>query len=658
MHEAELKGHPLLGKEPTSRSKSCAATLPSIILEPKTNQVYIDELVTDFHRLAKIDSSNGTIEPRTVKSYPNAQGQRNIVRKKKQPVRARRPRSSTNLPSIDASQPISYRWKCANQLFQKTKSASQSRTSSLSHDDQFDEITDDSGDDLTDCESDSEPSTLVSRQSVVSFEAQSDVKLTDDGFVPLLRKSPFKLFNSTLRFVYGDEVQLSVPPKMPKLTWKNSTMTPRVVRKILANSHIDLVDSGRGWIGYFGKHLKGQNYRKMRQGQKVNHFPGCFVLGRKDRLWRTISRYIAKFGHSEFGFIPTTYILPRDRRLLRENWKQNETYIMKPAASARGIGIKLVTKLDQVPKKRALIIQKYIKNPLLLNGLKWDLRIYVFVTSFSPLVAYIADDGLVRFSTEKYSLNTKNRYVHLTNYSINKKSKKFESNQDAGSATGHKWSMKILWAELQKEGYDTDKIWADIKDVVLKTLIAAESHIVQQVHKNCASQTNCFELFGFDIMLDRTGQVILLEVNVSPSLHSNSRLDADIKGSLISDCFNVTGFSPYKPRPTPKVTSSDRQANAKIFQRANEMTPSEMLSGLSAYHRWLILKVEYERRRKGDLQRLIPRPGVWTQYRRFFDTMRVDNAVLAAFEDEHVNDEIKRQNGAEKIHQIHLLHQN
>ena len=37
--------------------------------------------------------------------------------------------------------------------------------------------------------------------------------------------------------------------------------------------------------------------------------------------------------------------------------------------------------------------------------------------------------------------------------------------------------------------------------------------------------------------------------------------------------------------------------------------------------------------------------------------MRVDNAVLAAFEDEYQNDEMKRQNGAEKIHQIHLLHQ-
>ena len=144
----------------------------------------------------------------------------------------------------------------------------------------------------------------------------------------------------------------------------------------------------------------------------------------------------------------------------------------------------------------------------------------------------------------------------MTNYSINKKSKKFQSNQDAGSAEGHKWSMKILWGELQKQGYDTVKIWEDIKgtviqfwlqndqflDVVLKTLIAAEGHIVQQVHKHCASQGNCFELFGFDIMLDRTGSVILLEVNVSPSLHSNSKLDQDIKGNLIADVFNTTGL--------------------------------------------------------------------------------------------------------------------
>jgi len=348
-------------------------------------------------------------------------------------------------------------------------------------------------------------------------------------------------------------------------------------------------------------------------------------------------------------------ILPRDRRLLKENWKSNESYIMKPVASARGIGIKMVSKIDQIPKKRPVIIQNYIRNPPLINGLKWDLRIYVFVTSFSPLVAYIADDGLVRFSTEKFSLSTRNRFVHLTNYSINKKSKKFQSNQDAGSAEGHKWSMKILWGELQKQGYDTAKIWEDIKDVVLKTLIAAEGHIVQQVHKHCASQGNCFELFGFDIMLDRTGSVILLEVNVSPSLHSNSKLDQDIKGNLIADVFNTTGFSPYKPKPIPPVTSADRQANAKIFQRCLEMKNIELLNSLSSYHQYLILKIESERLRKGNLERLMPKPGAWLKYRKYFETLRIDNAVLAAFEDEYGDSELKRKAGAEKIYQIHTM---
>jgi tubulin polyglutamylase TTLL4 len=310
-----------------------------------------------------------------------------------------------------------------------------------------------------------------------------------------------------------------------------------------------------------------------------------------------------------------------------------------------------------VPKRRAVIIQKYIKNPLLLGGLKWDLRIYVFVTSFSPLVAYICDDGLVRFSTEKYSLNTKNRYVHLTNYSINKKSKKFRQNHDASSTEGHKWSMKILWGELKKEGHNTDKIWEDIKDVVLKTLIAAEGHIVQQVHKHCASQENCYELFGFDIMLDRNGSVILLEVNVSPSLHSNSKLDQDIKGNLIADIFNTTGFTPYKPKSPPVVTSADRQANARLFQRCHDMKNLELLTQMSSYHRYLVLKYECERMRKGNLHRLIPKPGTWQKYKRFFDTMRVDNAVLAAFEDEYGDSELKRKNGAEKIYQVHCINQ-
>jgi hypothetical protein len=54
-----------------------------------------------------------------------------------------------------------------------------------------------------------------------------------------------------------------------------------------------------------------------------------------------------------------------------------------------------------------MIVQRYITNPLLIQGFKWDLRLYVLITSVSPLTIFIYDEGLVRFSTHKFSLKQK-----------------------------------------------------------------------------------------------------------------------------------------------------------------------------------------------------------------------------------------------------------
>lgn len=70
-----------------------------------------------------------------------------------------------------------------------------------------------------------------------------------------------------------------------------------------------------------------------------------------------------------------------------------------------------------------MVLQKYIKNPLLLNGYKFDLRVYVLVTSVNPLEVFIYKEGFGRFSTVPYTLDPNdkaNKFVHLTNYSINK----------------------------------------------------------------------------------------------------------------------------------------------------------------------------------------------------------------------------------------------
>jgi tubulin polyglutamylase TTLL6/13 len=78
------------------------------------------------------------------------------------------------------------------------------------------------------------------------------------------------------------------------------------------------------------------------------------------------------------------------------------------------------------------VVQKYIANPLLFRGFKFDLRIYVLVISIFPLRVYIYNEGLVRFATEQYILpdsgNLDNHYMHLTNYAINKSNPNYQYN--------------------------------------------------------------------------------------------------------------------------------------------------------------------------------------------------------------------------------------
>jgi tubulin polyglutamylase TTLL5 len=86
-----------------------------------------------------------------------------------------------------------------------------------------------------------------------------------------------------------------------------------------------------------------------------------------------------------------------------------------------------VDDISEVPIDENCIVSKYLTNPLLINGHKFDLRIYVLVTCFEPLRVYIFKEGLARFATEPFRItNSKNnKFIHLTNYSINKKSDKF-----------------------------------------------------------------------------------------------------------------------------------------------------------------------------------------------------------------------------------------
>ena len=125
--------------------------------------------------------------------------------------------------------------------------------------------------------------------------------------------------------------------------------------------------------------------------------------------------------------LPLTFILPSDskdlKRYLQKNVMSRNLWIVKPPNNQGGQGIRVTDYINDVHSKELTIIQKYISNPYLINGHKFDLRLYVLVTSLDPLTVYLYGDGLVRFATKPYTNShdkLDDKFIHLTNFEINK----------------------------------------------------------------------------------------------------------------------------------------------------------------------------------------------------------------------------------------------
>ena len=98
--------------------------------------------------------------------------------------------------------------------------------------------------------------------------------------------------------------------------------------------------------------------------------------------------------------------------------------------------------------------------PLLINGYKFDLRLYVIITSFDPLKIYIHSEGLVRLATEPYSPKTKTlrrRNMHLTNYSVNRKSEKYVKNMDVWDRSTTSGAASLDGVSVDMDGVDRDR---------------------------------------------------------------------------------------------------------------------------------------------------------------------------------------------------------
>jgi tubulin polyglutamylase TTLL6/13 len=299
----------------------------------------------------------------------------------------------------------------------------------------------------------------------------------------------------------------------------------------------------------------------MNPWQFVNHFPGTFSISRKIELSRSIDRMQRLFPEI-YNFHPLSFIVPTQtadlQRYMQEASMKKRTFIVKPDLGAQGRGIWLVMDPEELYGcEESSIAQQYI-TPSLLDGLKFDFRIYALISSIDPLRVYILKEGMTRFCTEKYRKprpsNLKDVFAHLTNYSLNKKNEHFQQPTNAENPdTGHKRSLSSVFGELQARGHDMAAIQSQIDQLIVLTVISGHPFISHH-YRTCVKvedgKSRCFEILGFDVMLDKKMKPWLLEVNHSPSLLCESPFDKDLKDTLITDALRILDLDPAFKKKT------------------------------------------------------------------------------------------------------------
>lgn len=187
-------------------------------------------------------------------------------------------------------------------------------------------------------------------------------------------------------------------------------------------------EDGEGWsVSFRDTSVSLSRVLRLDPHQRINHFLGMNVLCRKAEMARTLNRMRAALG-DRYAIAPASWILPEERPALEATMAtasdHPRTLIVKPSMGCQGKGIFLTRTTDDLPNDERSVVQEYVDKPLLIDGFKFDLRVYVVVLSVAPLRVYLFDDGLVRICSQKYrapsAKNLRKARMHLTNYAINK----------------------------------------------------------------------------------------------------------------------------------------------------------------------------------------------------------------------------------------------
>ncbi|KAL4221444.1 Tubulin tyrosine ligase-like [Mactra antiquata] len=349
------------------------------------------------------------------------------------------------------------------------------------------------------------------------------------------------------------------------------------------------------------------NYGSFREGEQlVNHVPNSHLLTNKLGLLNSLKEYervtlstkgrLPRLRMSDFH--PETYKLDEksDRDLFLEVYKDNEIWICKPVGMNQGKGIFLIRTREEInqlleereqKKQQAQkpgrplmnrIVQRYIMNPLLLDGRKFDVRAYMLVASTVPfLILY--HKGYVRLSCLKYNSDDTNLGIHLTNQFVQKKDPNYKELKEDTAWSMDKFNDYVNEQVRPDCPVEIEEDW--VYNTFTKQMQKIMIHCFNSVKHKLQSRIGFFDLFGLDFMVDTEMKVHLIEVNTNPALHCNCEALKEVIPGVVEETLYVAIECFEKSKKNQQLMPLQSLKNFTILYcgtRPNTIVPRQIRS--------------------------------------------------------------------------------
>lgn len=322
---------------------------------------------------------------------------------------------------------------------------------------------------------------------------------------------------------------------------------------------VDFVDNPRD--AEFVWMRKG--YREIQHAlgphQAINHFPNERSMVNKGKLVGFLRKHPGSVAAPDSGpeaFHPETYRLyvhaERKAFLSVIDNEPDSLWIIKPVNLSRGIGVKVVHDLTELRAKltapgangkfdvegsgeKQYIVQRYLKDVLLLDDRKSEMRIYWMVASVEPLQVLMFNEGTVRLATKPFQLGDyDNPLVHVINVYQQKNHPDYDPDRVL------KWSFAELQDDLLRRGMIEDTTW--IEQQLLPELhrcLTTVARATVEALRQGADRSHHFALFGADFIMDKNLKPWLTEVQKGPGLSFSDPIKKRIIVGMLQEAAGI-----------------------------------------------------------------------------------------------------------------------